>query len=242
MMDLGDLREGFFQEEDLLMAAIETERTDGVTLKGVGTNLTCLSFVQSTPENMERLCHLARRVEETVGHSLSYVSGGNSAALDLMRKGGFPPGINHLRLGGGLLFGKERAHYTFLPGTRNDAFILECELIEVKEKPSIPIGEIGVDSYGRRPVLVDWGERRIRAICAVGKQDFDMETAMPLDEGIHVIGSSSDHTVLDLTDSVQEYRVGDLIRFRLGYFSLLRAATSPYVSKYYLNGSRYKLF
>lgn len=236
MMDLGDLREGFFREEDLLLAAIETERTSGAVLKGIGTNLTCMSFVQSTPENMERLCRLAKRVEEAAGHPLSYVSGGNSAALDLMLRGGFPPGINHLRLGGGLLFGKERAHYTFLPGTRKDAFILECELIEVKEKPSLPIEETGVDSYGRRPQFVDRGERCIRAVCAVGKQDFDLETAVPLDPGIHMIGSSSDHTVLDLTDSAETYRVGDIVRFRLGYFSLLRAATSPYVSKCYQNG------
>ena len=89
---------------------------------------------------------------------------------------------------------------------------------------------------GGRPQFVEWGERRIRAACAVGKQDFDLETAVPLDPGIHMIGSSSDYTVLDLTDSVETYRVGDIVCFRLGYFSLLRAATSPYVSKCYQKG------
>ena len=102
MMDLGDLREGFFREEDLLLAAIETERTSGAVLKGIGTNLTCMSFVQSTPENMERLCRLAKRVEEAAGHPLSYVSGGNSAALDLMLRGGFPSGIFFPAAGGNL--------------------------------------------------------------------------------------------------------------------------------------------
>lgn len=238
MMDLGDLREGFFQEEDLLLAAIETERTEGASLRGIGTNLTCMSFVQSTPENMGRLRRLAERVEDVVGHPLDYVSGGNSAALALMLQGGFPPGVNHLRLGGGLLFGKERAHYTFLSDTRNDAFILECELVEVREKPSLPIGEIGVDSYGRRPQFVDRGGCRLRAIAAVGKQDFDLETSTPLDPGVHLIGSSSDHTVLDVTDSDRKYAVGDIVQLRLGYFSLLRAATSPYVAKAYFDGQR----
>lgn len=40
--------------------------------------------------------------------------------------------------------------------------------------------------------------------------------------------------MLDVTDSVKEYKVGDILELRLGYFSVLRAFTSPYVEKIFL--------
>ncbi len=42
--------------------------------------------------------------------------------------------------------------------------------------------------------------------------------------------------MLDVTDSQQEYKVGDIVRLQLGYFSTMRAFTSQYVEKVYLNG------
>ena len=71
-------------------------------------------------------------------------------------------------------------------------------------------------------------------ICAIGRQDFDAETTTPVDEGILILGASSDHLMLDVTDSVKEYKVGDIVELRLGYFSVFRAFTSPYVEKIFL--------
>src|SRR5690606_4677350 len=116
--------------------------------------------------------------------------------------------VNNLRLGESLLFGKERANYTFLPGTFKDVFTLECEIVELKEKPSVPWGTVGVDSYGNSPTFTDRG-MRLKAICALGKQDFDVETSTPVDEDIIILGASSDHLMLDVTDSKTAYKVGD---------------------------------
>ena len=116
-----------------------------------------------------------------------------------MMRGGICEGVDNFRLGESLLFGKERSRYTFLPGTRNDGFILECEVVEAKVKPSLPWGTAGVDSYGRKPVFTNRGEKRKKVICAIGRQDF-----------------------------------GDIVELRLGYFSVLRAFTSPYVEKIFL--------
>ena len=66
------------------------------------------------------------------------------------------------------------------------------------------------------------------------KHPVDAETATPVDEGILILGASSDHLILDVTDSVKEYKVGDIVELRLGYFSVLRAFTSPYVEKIFL--------
>ena len=52
-----------------------------------------------------------------------------------------------------------------------------------------------------RPSFTDRGEKRLKAICATGKQDFDLETTVPVDSGILMLGYSSDHLMLDITDS-----------------------------------------
>lgn len=234
MADLGDIREGYVDYDELLKAAEQVERMTNVELYGIGTNLTCFSFIQPDERKMQQLASLAQRVSERLGREVSVVSGGNSATLDLMLRGGICEGVNNLRLGESLLFGKERAQYRFLPGTRNDAFILECEIVELKEKPSLPWGQIGVDSYGNRPSFEDRG-KRLRAVCALGKQDFDAETAVPLDEGITMLGASSDHLMLDITNSKRSYQVGDIVELKLGYFATLRAFTSEYVEKVYID-------
>lgn len=234
MADLGDIREGYVDHDELINVALETESLPGVYLYGIGVNLTCFSFIQPDEDKMQALAELRSRVSEAIGRPLDIVSGGNSGTIDLMLRDGMADGVDSLRLGESLLFGKERAKYTYLPDTFRDTFIMECEIVELKNKPSLPWGTVGVDSYGNKPEFVDRGTDRIKAICALGKQDFDPEICTPLDPGIIMLGSSSDHLMLDITDSDHEYKVGDIIQLELGYFSVMRAFTSRYVEIEYI--------
>ena len=234
MADLGDIREGYVDSEELIEEAKRTAGMKNVELYGVGVNLTCFSFIQYDNEKLTELRDLGRRVEKETGVKLQVISGGNSATVDLMLRGGIPEGVNNLRLGESVLFGKERAKYQYLPGTHSDVFTLEAEIVELKEKPSLPWGEVGVDSYGNRPSFTDRGPGRLKAICALGKQDFDAATTTPCDPGIIILGASSDHLMLDVTDSGIDYQVGGLVRLKLGYFSTMRAFTSEYVKKDYI--------
>lgn len=233
MADLGDIREGYVDYNELIETAKETEQLSGVELYGIGTNLTCFSFVQPNSEKMAVLADLRKKVGDAIGRPIDIVSGGNSATIDLMMRGGIPQGVDNLRLGESLLFGKERSKYQYLPDTFKDVFTLECQIVELKEKPSLPWGEIGVDSYGHKPTFTDRGEKRLKAVCALGKQDFDPETTTILDSGIVMLGASSDHLMLDITDSSRKYLLGDVIELQLGYFSTMRAFTSQYVEKVY---------
>ena len=228
MYDLGDLREGWLDRTEIQHAADYIRNRSALELYGVGTNLTCFSFVHPDHEKLSLLLEVARQIGAE-----HMISGGNSATLDLMLRGGIPEGVNLLRLGESLLFGRERAHYQYLDGTYNDAFILHAEVIECREKPSMPWGTFGVDSYGCAPSFTDKGLRK-RAICAIGRQDCDTETMWSVDPGIEILGASSDHLMLDVTDAATEVRVGDSIDFRLGYFSLLRTFISDDVEKVYL--------
>lgn len=229
MYDLGDLREGFINENEFAEAAEFVKNSSNLELYGTGNNMTCFSFVHPDSDKLSQLVSIAKKYGAD-----NVISGGNSASLDLMLHGGFPDGVNLLRLGESLLFGRERAFYKYLPGTVNDAFIMEAEIVELKEKPSMPWGHFGVDSYGKSPHFTDKGIRT-RAIAALGKQDTDSETMWPIDKNIEIIGMSSDHLVMDLTDCEKTYHVGEHVQLRLGYYATLRAFTSPYVEKIYLN-------
>ncbi len=58
-----------------------------------------------------------------------------------------------------------------------------------------------------------------------------MDGITPEDQGIIVLGGSSDHLVLDVEEAEHDVRVGDEIGFFPTYGSLLAATTSPYVQK-----------
>ena len=96
--------------------------------------------------------------------------------------------------------GNDTAYGTKLPGTTDDALILEAQIVELKEKPSLPVGEVGVDAFGQKPHYEDRGIIK-RAIIAIGRQDTDPDSMEPLDKGVDILGASSDHMILDVTKS-----------------------------------------
>jgi len=229
MMDLGDLREGFYEEEDLYIAIEKIKDLKGIKIIGLGTNLTCYGGVIPTNTNLSRLVKVANEIEKRYSIKLEIVSGGNSSSVHLLGKEKLT-GINNLRLGESLVCGTETAYGKRIEGTYNDAFVLELEVIEAKDKPSIPTGEIGRDAFGNVPTYTDRGIRK-RIICAAGQQDLDNGTIIPHDDDIIILGGSSDHLILDATDSKLDYKVGDIIKFNLKYASILRAMTSEFVEK-----------
>jgi predicted amino acid racemase len=111
---------------------------------------------------------------------------------------------------------------------------LKSEVIELKTKPSVPIGIIGRDAFGKKPEFVDKGLRK-RAILALGKQDVAIDGLIPADEAIHILGGSSDHIIVDVTDAKDDINVGDLVVFRLRYQGLLLSSNSKYIKKVYIN-------
>lgn len=235
MIDLGDLREGiFFKNKDQIYEAVEEILTmKNINLFGIAVNLTCYGAIIPKNDNLSKLVDIARELEDKYNIDLKMVSGGNSSSVYLIDKGEMPEGINNLRLGEAFLLGNDTAYETKLPGTVSDAMILQAQIVELKEKPSLPIGEVGVDAFGEKPYYEDRGIMK-RGIIAVGKQDTDLGSMTPVDKNIEIMGGSSDHTILDLTNCDKEYKVGDIISFELGYGGMLKTATSPYVHKEYI--------
>ena len=234
MIDLGDLREGiFYQDEELIFETVEEILAmEHINLYGIGVNLTCYGAIIPKHDNLSNLVAIARKIEKKFGIKLQMVSGGNSSSIYLIGKGELPEGINNLRLGESFLLGNDTAYGEKLPGTTGDALVLEAQIVELKEKPSLPIGEVGVDAFGQKPYYEDRGIIK-RAIIAIGKQDTDIDSMEPLDPQVEILGGSSDHIILDVTKSEKEYKVGDIVQFVVGYGGMLKTATSPYVEKVY---------
>lgn len=232
MIDVGDLREGiFFQnEEEIIETAKKINDMANVELYGVGVNLTCYGAIIPKNDNLSIICDFAAKIEEATGTKLTMISGGNSSSIYLVGKGELPEKINNLRLGEAFLLGNDTAYGERLEGTVDDALTVEAQIVELKEKPSLPIGEVGVDAFGQKPYYEDRGIIK-RAIIGIGQQDMTADSMYPIDERIDVLGASSDHMLLDVTKA--DYKVGDIVSFKLGYGSVLKAATSAYVAKAY---------
>ena len=56
---------------------------------------------------------------------------------------------------------------------------------------------------------------------------------IPVDSGIEVVGCSSDHTVVDVTDSEKSLRSGDTLTFKVRYSNMLYAFTGEHVEVAY---------
>ena len=229
MVDLGDLREGFWPD-DLMDAVRETMELPGIKFQGIGANLACYGGVIPTEKNMNELADWACRIEDGLGVRVETVSGGNSSALPLVAAGKMPGRINQLRIGEAILLGRETIRRQPWPGTAQDAFALTAEIIELKRKPSVPIGETGQDAFGGKPVFADKGEI-MRAILNVGREDADVGGLVPRDANVTILGASSDHLIADVTACRPPLSLGDELTFDLSYAALLAVMTSAYVEK-----------
>jgi len=228
MFDMGDLREGIFFQDPYLEIVDEILSMDNIILKGIGTNLTCYGGVIPSQENLTNLVKIAHSIEHEFDITLPIISGGNSSSVFLFGKGLIPHEINNLRIGEAIFLGRETAYGNQIPYMHEDIFTLYAEIIEIKEKPSYPIGEIGMNSFGEVPQIKDLGMMK-RAILAVGKQDVQIDNIVPIDSNISIVGGSSDHLIIDLKSS--NYQLGDVISFRPNYPGLLQLMTSKYIKK-----------
>jgi predicted amino acid racemase len=232
MVELGDLREGIMPE-DLFEVASEVIGLPGVVLRGIGTNLACHSGVVPDVANMAELSALAVSIETALGVELEIVSGGNSANLDWALVAASVVGrINHLRLGESILLGREPLRRSVPEGLETDAFTLVAEVIESKYKPFGPRGSLAQSAFGQTLGHETRRAAGTRVIVAVGRQDVDTAGLAP-PAGYEILGSSSDHLLLTTDSAAPE--VGSELRFSPNYSALLRAMTSPFILRQFLD-------
>jgi len=245
MVDMGNIREGiWFENREYLEEAVrQILELPNLEMYGLGTNFTCYGSVLPTLENGRMFVQIAHELEAKFGMKFKYLSGGNCTSYHLIEKGTWPEGINHLRIGALHQFGIEYVDIRYVDGFHHSSmdvirvvsnlYILKAEIIEVNSKPTVPLGELGLDTFMESKTFVDRGERK-RALLALGHQDVTSENVWPVDPRIEILGQTFDHTILDIENSEEDYRVGDLIAFEVDYTGLLAICTSESVDKVFV--------
>jgi ornithine racemase len=216
MIDTGDRREGVMPER-----ALEVARAvvclPNIELIGMGANTTCIGGVLPTRQNTQLLMDVAEHIEGELGIQFTTISAGNSASLALLLRNEMPERANQLRIGGAIMIGEVDSTGDWpdaLP--YQDAFLVKAEVIEVETKPSRPEGVVAANAFGEIPNWPDMGLRR-RAILALGRQDLQIEGLVPERAGVQILGASSDHLVLDVTEAFPTVSLGEELVFRLLY-------------------------
>lgn len=235
MIDMGDLREGFMgcHVEDIVKAGLEIEGLSNIRLLGIGTNLGCYGSIKPTYKNLTELIQIAIEIESAIGRELEVISGGATSSLTLLMDKEIPSRINHLRIGEGILVGRDLKDFWGydMDFIRTDTAVMSTQVIEIKEKPTYPIGEIFIDAFGQVPEYEDRG-KKTRALLAAGKKDFgDHEKLVPRNENVKIVGSSSDHLIVEIEG--EGVKLGDVLEFEMYYPALLYLSMSPSVTKLY---------
>lgn len=234
MMELGDLREGvpFNNFFDAFKNAINIK---GITIIGIGGVLSCLSGVKPNRKNLGQLLKMKDKVKHELGVNVPVIAGGSSGVLPMLIDSTLPEGINEFHVGESIVLGTDVLTRKQLhEDLRTDATTFYAEVIEVYRKPSKPDGEVMQNVNGIVPEFNDLGQRK-RAILNFGLQDTNPALLTPLDVGVTLVATSSDHTVVDVEDAC-DVKVGDLLRFRPAYAGLLHLMNSHYVDKRYSGG------
>lgn len=233
MIELGDLREGVMGSH-LVDFYEQVFRLPNIRVTGLGTNLNCLHGVYPSEDKLIQLSLYKQLIETRFSREIPWLTGGTSVTLPLLFRKQVPAGINHFRIGETLFFGNNLVTNEPVPGMENDIFKLFAEIIEIAEKPKVPIGYMGTNVSDEiyEAHEEDYGKTVRRAIVDLGVLDVSStDLIIPEDDNIHVMGASSDMLVLDIGESSHDYQVGDLVCFRLRYMGALRLLNSNYIEK-----------
>lgn len=232
MVEMGDLREGVMGE-DLIKFYGEVFELAGIEIIGIGANINCLSGVLPTQDKYIQLSLYKQLIESKFNRGIPWITAGTSITIPLLFRQQIPSSVNHFRIGETLFFGRNLLTEETFEGMKADVFMLFTEIIEISEKPIVPIGYLAENPSGETVNVneEDYGVKAYRAIVDVGLLDIQTDFIEPEDTGIEIVGASSDMLILDLGNQYKEYKVGDVIPFRLKYMGALGLFNSNYIEK-----------
>ncbi len=243
MVELGELREG------VLPAALgnfyeQVFNLPNIEVVGLGANLACMYGVLPSYEKLKTLETYRDMLECRFDRKIPYLSGGASVTLPMIFRGDLPRSINHFRIGETLFFGTDVFEHGIIEGMHQDVFTLEAEIIELYEKPNIPVGDLGHNLSGEIKSFdaTNLPKKSFRAIVDIGLLDIEAHHIIPLDKNIRIAGASSDMTVLDVGGNDAGFKVGDKLPFSINYMGGLRLMNSKYVDKRIEGSDRIKTF
>ncbi|SIO13653.1 alanine racemase [Algoriphagus halophilus] len=232
MVETGDLREGVMGEQ-LVEFYSQIFQLPNIEVIGLGTNLNCLNGVMPSTDKLIQLSLYKQIIELKFNKKIPWVSAGTSVTIPLILNHQLPLGINHFRVGETLYFGLDLFEEKLIEGMKADVFELHAEIIEMQEKPMLPVGNLAANPQGEVAEIDTelYGKSSFRAILDIGLLDVDPKYLIPKDQSFEILGASSDMIIINLGENPAEYKVGDTLNFELKYMGALGLLNSDYVDK-----------
>jgi predicted amino acid racemase len=232
MVETGDLREGVMGEQ-LVEFYSHVFQLPNIEVIGLGTNLNCLNGVMPSTDKLIQLALYKQIIELKFNKEIPWVSAGTSVTIPLMLTQQLPKGINHFRVGETLYYGVNLVEENIIEGMNGDVFELHAEIIEMQEKPLLPVGNLAANPQGEMTILDEslYGKSSFRAIIDIGMLDVDPKYLIPCDEDFEILGASSDMLIINLGENPKEYKVGDTLNFDMKYMGALSLLNSNYIDK-----------
>lgn len=232
MIETGDLREGVMGE-NLVNFYEKVFQLPNLEIIGLGTNLNCLHGVMPSQDKLIQLCLYKQIIDLKFKVEIPWVSGGTSVTIPLILTKQIPKGVNHFRVGETLFFGANLFEEKTIEGMYDNVLMLSTEIIEITEKPKIPMGALAANPSGEIMEIDEslYGQTSYRAIIDIGLLDIDPKYLHTENHDFEIAGASSDMLVLDIGQNENGYKVGDLVSFKLKYMGALALLNSNYIEK-----------
>jgi predicted amino acid racemase len=220
-LEMGDMRDGVLPEE--LVYFLNKALVENVQIAGFSANFGCFQAKEPKVDWFNNFIQCVEKVEYQCGFKPALLSIGGTSIWSLFYNNLLPKKINPLRIGEGIFFGYDPALKQEIPSLSQETFKLKGEILEIKNKKD----HEGQDNEFRQRAIIDFGYASTLTNGLRSTQ-----------EGVEIIGSSQDITVIDITNANTSISIGDHLEFSLRYESLVRAMISPYIEKLYVYDDR----
>lgn len=236
MIEMGELREGILHENvvDFYSKVFELSN---IEIVGLGTNLGCMYGIEPTFDKLLQLSLYKQLIEIKFNQSLEIISGGTSITLPLIEKGKVPKEVNHFRIGEAAFLGVSPLNNQQFNDLHTDAFHVEATIVEIEEKKNVPEGILSDANVGHTNGANSTEDTTsFKALVDIGILDVNIENIDIDDDDISFVGTTSDITVFDLGENmddkgIKRYKVGDSITFSPSYMGVARLMSSKYIEK-----------
>ena len=199
-MEAGDGRDGAPAEE--LPDLCEHAQSLGLPIRGLAVNFACLSREAPSIRRLQEAVQALQDIRLCCTAEAD-VSAGGTDMLELAVQSSLPSSIGEIRCGTGITLGTYPLSGRPIPGTGQDAFKLEAQILESRIK------------NGRHMALLDMGTFHTAPEC--------LRAPLP---GMSFAGASSAYTSFDVTDCPESLHEGLTLSFTPDYHALSRALFS----------------
>lgn len=235
MVEMGELREGI-DRENLITFYKRVFEMSNIEVIGLGSNLGCMYGVEPSFDKLLQLTLYKKLIECKFNKNIDLISGGSSITLPLLEQGNVPPEINHFRIGEAAFFGTSPFDNEKFLELSTDTFNFYANIIELEEKGIVPDGIINEANIGHTAGFKEGDTDRTtyKAIVDFGMLDVDYHDLTPKDPSIKFVGTTSDMTVYDLGQNLDEkgekkYTINDAICFKPSYMAAARLMHSKFI-------------